>query len=90
MASTELHHTLNPWFQARSPWLMGSVKLGRGPLVLAHLDPGSAHSGTDVWVLSLRDASGQAVLVAVPQVLALDQAGAYAQQLLSNESRETP
>lgn len=89
MASTELHHTLNPWFQARSPWLMGSVKLGCGPLVLAHLDPRSSQSGTEVWVLSIKDASGQAVLVAVSQVLALDQAGTHAQQLILDKSRET-
>ena len=86
LASTDLHHSLEPWFRERSPWLMGSIKLDCGPVVLAHLAPDCAAAGSAVWVLNQRDASGQAVLMAVSQSLDLDQAGAAVEELILRNS----
>ena len=88
LASSSLHHCLNPWFAARSPWLMGSVKLDCGPVVLAHLPSNVAAAGSEVRVQSLNDSSGQAVLVAVPRTLDLAQAASTAKQLIMSDPKE--
>jgi len=84
-ASTALHHSLDPWFSERTPWHMGSVKLACGPMVLAHLAPDVLDANTAVWVLGIKDTSGQAVLVAVSQSLSVSAADAYAHKLLNDE-----
>ncbi len=88
LASSVLHHALEPWFSERTPWLMGSVKLNCGPVVLAHLASDVANAGSPVRVFSIKDASGQAVLVGTSQSLALDQAAVLAHQLISSEPKE--
>ena len=82
LASTVLHRSLEPWFQEHSPWLMGSVKLDCGPVVLAHLAKDCSAAGSAVQVLQQRDGSGEAVLVAVSKTLVMDQAMALAEELL--------
>ncbi|MFT5332371.1 MAG: putative OB-fold protein [Halioglobus sp.] len=89
MASTTLHHCLDPWFSERTPWLMGSIKLDCGPVVLAHLTADVHKATTPVWIVSIEDPSGQAVLVAVAQSLTPREAQARAQQLMSNNLQET-
>ncbi len=89
MASSALHHCLALWFVQRRPWLMGSVQMGCGPLVLAHLLPDCAAAGSPVRVLALKDVSDQAVLVAVPLSLSPDRAETMAHQLLFSDSEET-
>jgi uncharacterized OB-fold protein len=88
LVSSALHHCLEPWFSARAPWLMGSVKLDCGPVALAHLASDVAAAGSPVWVFSIKDASGQAVLVAQSQSLALEQAAVLAGQLITSEPKE--
>jgi uncharacterized OB-fold protein len=88
LASSALHHCLNPWFAARKPWLMGSVKLNCGPVVLAHLSRKVASAGSAVRVFSLKDRSGQAVLVALPLSLDLAQAASTAKQLIMSDPQE--
>ncbi len=82
LASALLHRSLEPWFQERSPWLMGSVKLECGPVVLVHLAADSIAAGSTVQVLQQRDGSCEAVLVAVSKTLDPDQAMALAEELL--------
>ncbi len=88
MASSYLHHCLNPWFSERTPWLMGSVKLDCGPLVFAHLPADVAAAGSAVQVLGLKDASGQAVLVAISQSHTAERAQTLAQQLITRDLQE--
>jgi uncharacterized OB-fold protein len=87
-ASSELQHALEPWFQERTPWLIGSVKLDCGPLVLAHLCAEVAAPGSPVWVLSINDSSGQAVLVGAPHTLTLEQAHSQARLLFTSNKEE--
>ena len=88
LASTTLHHCLVPWFSQRTPWLMGSVKLDCGVVVFAHLAANVAAAGSQVWVFSLKDGSGQAVLVAVSQSLDLAQAASRAQHMIMSDLQE--
>lgn len=60
------HASVSPWFAARLPWRIGRLQLAAGPSVIAHLHPALATMGAPAQVTLLRDASGQAVLVAVP------------------------
>ncbi|MFK8050547.1 MAG: Zn-ribbon domain-containing OB-fold protein [Halioglobus sp.] len=88
-ASSQLHHCLEPYFSARKPWLMGSVKLDCGPVVLAHIDPQVCDAGCRVWVLSVADASEEAVLTAIAQSIELDQASETGRTLIMKEPVET-
>lgn len=88
LASSTLHRSLDPWFSKRTPWLMGSVALDCGTVVLAHLADNVATAGSPAWVFSLKDTSGQAVLVAVSQTCDLAQAVSRAQQIIKSNFRE--
>ncbi len=64
-ATTTLHHSNEPYFQARLPWRIGTVALDCGPFAIAHLPEGG--QAEDKVRLSLElDAGGVAVLVARP------------------------
>lgn len=89
LASSELHHALEPWFKERTPWLMGSIKLDCGPVVLAHLTDQVAVAGSPVWVLGIKDTSGQAVLVGTSNTLTLEQAHSQGSQLFTSDNEET-
>ena len=64
LTGVEVYRSLEPYFQARSPWLLGAVKLDCGPVVLLQLTEDCAMTGSRVQVTQLIDASGEAVLVA--------------------------
>lgn len=88
-ASTQLHHCLEPYFSARKPWLVGSIKLDCGPLVLAHLAQETSDAQSRVWVVGVTDAAEEAVLVGIPQSIELDQASEHARTLIMQEPLET-
>lgn len=80
-AGSLLHRSLEPFFQQRSPWLIGSVKMDCGPLMLAHLADGCQYAGSRVNVIQHLDASQQCVLVALPQTSSIDMPEAMQQRL---------
>ncbi|MGI9285431.1 MAG: Zn-ribbon domain-containing OB-fold protein [Pseudomonadales bacterium] len=67
MASVELQHSLNDFFLEKLPWLIGSIKLDCGPVVMVHMANTLDKNGLKVNVFAHADASGAAVLVAVSE-----------------------
>lgn len=72
-ATSSLHHSLEPFFKMRSPNLIGSIKLDCGGVVFAHLSDKNISRNARVQVINYIDSSGQAVLVALPEQVILDQ-----------------
>lgn len=66
IASTTLHHSVDPYFRARLPWRIGLVRLDAGPSVVAHLHARCVEAPLRVVVGARLDASGQGVLIACP------------------------
>ena len=66
LAGVALQRSLEPYFQSQTPWLLGSVKLDCGPVVLVQLTADCNWSGKRIRVTQLIDASGEAVLVTNP------------------------
>ena len=69
LAQSHLHHSLWEYFKRRlrdGPWLVGSVQLDAGPLMIVHLGPPEMAPGDRVQVFSHSDASQSSVLIAVP------------------------
>ena len=66
LAAVALQRSLEPYFQAQTPWLLGSVKLDCGPVVLLQLSADCRKTGSRVLVTQHIDASGEAILVARP------------------------
>lgn len=64
LAAAALQRSLEPYFQAQTPWLLGSVKLDCGPVVLLQLTTNCRKTGSRVLVTQHIDASGEAILVA--------------------------
>lgn len=67
MSRVALAHSLNDFFQRRLPWVIGSIKLDCGPLVMAHIANDLDKSGLRAKVFAHADVSGTAVLVAVSE-----------------------
>ena len=70
LAKSELHHSLWEYFKRRltaHSWVMGSVKLDAGPVVLLHIGDSTLTPGDRVTVFSHSDASKSAVLIAVAE-----------------------
>jgi uncharacterized OB-fold protein len=67
LAVTTLHVSNEPWFASRTPWSIAAVKLDAGVKVIAHVSADAAHGGARVRIRNIRDASGQAVFVALPE-----------------------
>lgn len=65
LALTELAHSLEPWYAARAPWTVASLRLDAGPVAFAHLHAGDAQPGQRVRLATARDASGAWCLVAI-------------------------
>ena len=63
---TVSHASLNPFFKARLPLRIGSVKLDCGPVLLAHLSAACARTGSRARVTGRPDPSGQVVFFATP------------------------
>lgn len=81
MASVELQHSLNDFFVAQLPWLIGSIKLDCGPVVMVHMANKLNKSGLKVNVFAHADASGAAVLVAVGEATEIATAAQRIQQM---------
>ncbi len=67
LATVDLHHSLEPWFNERLPWPIASVNLKVGGVVFVHIAPQVASPGSKVRLLNIQDASGQGVLYAVAE-----------------------
>ena len=68
LARSHLSHSLLPCFQKRiaeTPWLMGSIKLHSGPVVLAHLGDRTLRAHDNVHVFTYGQDKTSAVLIAV-------------------------
>lgn len=63
LATTELAHSLAPYFQSRLPWRIGMIHLDTGPVVIAHMHGQSSEISARVRVAALLDEAGRAVLV---------------------------
>ncbi len=61
LATTALHRSSAEYFDRRTPWRIGAVRLGEGPTIAAHLADG-VDVGDAVQVHARLDAAGQAVL----------------------------
>ncbi len=61
---TELHASLEPYFNERSPWRIASVELDCGPIVLAQLLEAGLGSGDRVRIDNELNEAGQSTLVA--------------------------
>lgn len=64
LSKTAIHASVEPFFQARSPWSVASVELAAGPVVIAHLASHQASIGQTVEVIRMQDPQGRSVLVA--------------------------
>jgi len=67
LTCTDLHASINPFFQSHVPWYTGMIQLACGPRLLAHLAPGARDVGCKVTVIARLDSSGQGVFIAVPR-----------------------
>lgn len=63
----ELQHSLGDFFQQRLPWVIGSIKLDCGPVIMAHMTFNLSDHEQRVKVFAHADSSGAAVLVAVSE-----------------------
>ena len=64
-AETTIRISIDPYFRANTPWRIGSVRLERGPDVIAHLHADLA-AGTPTRLVLKLDKAGQAVMFALP------------------------
>ena len=69
IASTSLQHSNDLYFRERLPWRLGLVQLDAGPTLMVHLH-GDLSEGANlpVRVTARLDRSGQAVLIALPEM----------------------
>jgi NAD(P)-dependent dehydrogenase (short-subunit alcohol dehydrogenase family)/uncharacterized OB-fold protein len=67
LARTRLHHSTEPYFLARVPFEIGSVKLDGGPVALAFLSSRCGPALARVRLHIALDRAGEAVLVAAPE-----------------------
>jgi NAD(P)-dependent dehydrogenase (short-subunit alcohol dehydrogenase family)/uncharacterized OB-fold protein len=74
LADTVLHHSNDLFFRERLPWRLGLVKLGCGPMVVAHLHGSIENPPAKVRVRAMLDRAGQAVIVALPHKETFDMA----------------
>lgn len=65
LAVSQLHTSLNEWFNKRLPWAVASVHLEAGPTVICHA-PTSIQAGDLVRLENRTDPSGQSSLHAIP------------------------
>jgi len=64
LAASELHNSLEPYFQQHLPWLLTTVKLDCGLIVLCHGTDTCSTPGTRVRVITQCKDNNQAILVA--------------------------
>jgi NAD(P)-dependent dehydrogenase (short-subunit alcohol dehydrogenase family)/uncharacterized OB-fold protein len=66
IATTQVRHSHDPYFQERAPWRLGLVRLDAGPSAVVHLHAACAPPPSRVRVGARLDKAGQGVLVAFP------------------------
>jgi NAD(P)-dependent dehydrogenase (short-subunit alcohol dehydrogenase family)/uncharacterized OB-fold protein len=66
ITETTVRTSTEVYFRERAPWRIGSVKLDRGPVVVAHLH-GDAAEGARVRLALKLDRSGAPVMLALPE-----------------------
>lgn len=66
LSVTAVHVSQQVYFQQRTPWRVGMVRLDCGPTVIAHLHGACARAPSRVRVTARLDKAGQGVLVALP------------------------
>jgi NAD(P)-dependent dehydrogenase (short-subunit alcohol dehydrogenase family)/uncharacterized OB-fold protein len=66
LARTVGHHSTDPYFQARRPLQIGSVKLDAGPVAIVFVAAGCGDAGARVRLANRLDRAGEAVLIAIP------------------------
>jgi uncharacterized OB-fold protein len=66
VSDTILHHSNEPYFRARLPLRVGSVRLDAGPTAIVFVHGACAAPPTRVRVRAALDRAGAAVLVALP------------------------
>lgn len=64
LATTTIHHSNEPYFRARLPLRIASVRLDAGPVLLVFLDPAALPEGARVRVRIRAEEGSAAVLVA--------------------------
>jgi uncharacterized protein len=64
VAASTIQHSLEPYFAARLPWQLASVKLDCGPVVFTALRAQDNRPGQPVNVVLAHDPGGQWVLIA--------------------------
>ena len=81
MARVELQHSLNNFFQQRLPWVIGTIKLDCGPVIMVHMASALEKKDLKVKVFAHADASGAVALVAVSDTTELATAAQRMQQM---------
>jgi uncharacterized OB-fold protein len=66
LATSQLHHSLEPVFQENLPWTLTSVKLDCGPVILAQLPAGPLPPETPVCVTATDTGNDNWILQASP------------------------
>ena len=66
IAETTLHASTNVYFRERMPWRVGTVKLGDGVIIVAHLHS-DVREGDEAYLIARTDKAGQGVLLALPK-----------------------
>jgi NAD(P)-dependent dehydrogenase (short-subunit alcohol dehydrogenase family)/uncharacterized OB-fold protein len=64
ISETTLFHSNQEYFRERLPWRLGLIKLGAGPIVVAHLHRSAPLAPADVKFTVRLDRVGQAALIA--------------------------
>jgi hypothetical protein len=70
-----LFNSLESYFNERSPWTVGTVKLDCGPVLVTHIAMSCYGRDMRVQVMLAHDDGGSTVLVAVPAESAADGIG---------------
>jgi uncharacterized OB-fold protein len=68
IAQTRLYHSESEYFRARLPLDVGMIQLDCGPVAIAFLGSARLSAPARVRLRAMLDASGQAVLVAAPEM----------------------
>ena len=74
IAETLVHRSHDDWFNERSPWRIGLVRLPVGVTLLSHVHAACAPPPSRVQVEARLDRSGRAVIVAFPAQRERDEA----------------
>ena len=86
IAETTIRTSPTPYFRERMPWRVGTVQLDAGPSIICHLHRDCTAQG-QVRVINRLDRSGQAVLIALPDIDAPNMEDAPLMRELSSDPK---